>query len=556
MPAARRDEPPGRAPASNLTQQLWTLQEVTQRLATVETTDELCRQAVELGRSLLKFDRLSIWFIDEARMLMLGSFGTDEQGNLRDERESSVPLRPEGLAWQVFSRRESMACTVQTPLADHQGRTVGEGQIAMGTLWDGDAVIGIVSVDNLLRREPIGDDQQEILRLYASTLGHLITRRRAEEALHGRDALLRTFLDHATDAFFFHGNDGIILDVNRQACEVLGYSREELIGAHPTDFDPDLTREKAAQITAQLDTGTPLTFETRHRRKDGTIFPVEVHLRAFRHEGRRYGVSLAHDITARKRAEDEIRQLNAQLEERVRDRTRALEAANRELEAFTYSVSHDLRTPLRSIDGFSRVLLEDYASKLDDEGRDNLQRVRAASQRMGLLIDDLLELSRTSRAELRLSSLDLSKLAQEIAAELARAEPERRVDCLIAPGLAAQADPALLRVVLQNLLTNAWKFTGRRPHARIEVGRTGPNAGAAFFVRDNGAGFDPTYAARLFGPFQRLHSAHEFPGTGVGLATVQRIIHRHGGRVWAEGAVDHGATFYFTLPTQQPETAP
>ena len=236
-----------------------------------------------------------------------------------------------------------------------------------------------------------------------------------------------------------------------------------------------------------------------------------------------------------------------ELEQRVAERTTQLEAANKELESFSYSVSHDLRAPLRSIDGFSQALFEDHGDKLDEQGRSDLQRVRAATQRMALLIDDLLNLSRVTRGEMRRETVDLSALVKSIAVELTSAEPERRVDLAIAEGIVTQGDPRLLRVLLENLLRNAWKFTGKHSAARIEFGISQNNGKPAYFVRDDGAGFDMAYAHKLFGAFQRLHAMTEFNGTGVGLATVQRIVHRHGGRVWAEGKVDHGATFYFTL---------
>lgn len=243
----------------------------------------------------------------------------------------------------------------------------------------------------------------------------------------------------------------------------------------------------------------------------------------------------------------ELHQSQEELEARVTERTTQLEAANKELEAFSYSVSHDLRAPLRGIDGFSQALLEDYEEKLDARGKDYLQRVRAASQRMAQLIDDMLGLSRASRGEMRREMVDLTAISKSIAAHLQEGDMGRRVEVVIAEGLCATGDPRLLQVVLENLIGNAWKFTGKQPSARIEVGQNGNNGRSVYFVRDNGAGFDMTYAEKLFGPFQRLHSAAEFKGTGIGLATVQRIIRRHGGEVWAEGKVGQGAVFCFTM---------
>jgi signal transduction histidine kinase len=257
----------------------------------------------------------------------------------------------------------------------------------------------------------------------------------------------------------------------------------------------------------------------------------------------------------------ELQQHATRLEQRVAERTEELEhrnealrrnaaellAANTELDAFAYSVSHDLRAPLRSIDGFSQVVLEDYAGQLGDAGRDALQRVRAASQRMATLIDDLLKLARVTRAEMRTERVDLSGIAREIVLDIQRATPDREVDFAIAPDLEAQGDTRLLRVVLDNLLRNGWKYTGKHPKPRVEFTAVDDNGDRVFVIKDNGAGFDMRYADKLFGVFQRLHSAAEFEGTGVGLATVRRIITRHGGRIWAEGAVDQGATFFFTL---------
>jgi signal transduction histidine kinase len=255
------------------------------------------------------------------------------------------------------------------------------------------------------------------------------------------------------------------------------------------------------------------------------------------------------DVTDRVRAREELHRLNRGLEDRVAERTVQLEAANREMEAFAYSVSHDLRGPLRALDGFSDELLRAYPGKvLDDRGQHYLRRLRSGTQRMGQLIDDMLLLSRLNRGEVKRERVDLSALADDVAAELKGREPERQVTFAIEAGLSAAGDAALLRVALDNLLGNAWKFTAKTPAATVVVGRTATADGSAFFVRDDGAGFDMAHIDKLFGAFQRLHSEREFAGNGVGLAIVQRVVNRHGGRVWAEGRPGAGATFHFTLP--------
>jgi len=263
------------------------------------------------------------------------------------------------------------------------------------------------------------------------------------------------------------------------------------------------------------------------------------------------GRALSNDLdrarAARQQAEEALRVLNFELEQRVRERTAQLVAANRELESFSYAVSHDLRAPLRGIDGWTLAFLEDFASQLNDQGRQYLDRVRTETQHMGRLIDDLLNLSRVGRAQMHCQPVDLTALARTIAGRPRETGPERRVEFVIQDGLMTEGDPRLLEIALLNLLDNAWKFTGKRPSALIEFGRAPQEGEPVFFVRDNGTGFDMAYAPKLFGAFQRLHKASEFPGTGIGLVTVRRIVHRHGGRVWAEAAVDQGATFCFTL---------
>ena len=324
----------------------------------------------------------------------------------------------------------------------------------------------------------------------------------------------------------------------------------QAIGKTDFDFFSDEHAQQAYEDEqAILRTGQPLikeeketwtdrpdvwvsTIKLPRRDKDGYIIGT-------------FGISV--DITSRKQAEDEIRKLNAELEQRVRDRTVQLEIANKELEAFSYSVSHDLRAPLRGIDGWSQALLGEYSDQLDEQGQQYINRVRSETQRMGHLIDDMLKLSRLTRVEMNKEQVDLSAFARAIAERMQAAEPLRKVDFKIQTGLTAEGDSYLLEAVLVNLLGNAFKFTGKRPDARIEFGQTESQGQRVFFIRDNGAGFDMAYSQKLFGAFQRMHKASEFPGAGIGLATVQRVIHRHGGRVWAEAEVDRGATFYFTL---------
>lgn len=307
--------------------------------------------------------------------------------------------------------------------------------------------------------------------------------------------------------------------------------------------DQDAVRNATYRALKVGEASVEATLQT----KGGELVPHFISGVRIEFDGKTHLIGLAIDITERKRAEQEIRKLNEELEQRVAERTAELEAANRELESFSYSVSHDLSAPLRGIDGFSRMLEEDYRNAVDEIGRNYIQRIRAGTQRMQQLIDDLLALSRVTRDEMRRENFSLSRLAEEIIAELRQTQPERQVNVIIAPDQVIKGDPSLMRIALENLLRNAWKFTGKHAHAHIELGVLHKDGKKVYFVRDDGAGFDMRYAGKLFGAFQRFHRISDFEGTGIGLAIVARIIHRHGGDIWAEAAVEQGAAFYFTL---------
>ena len=315
-------------------------------------------------------------------------------------------------------------------------------------------------------------------------------------------------------------------------------------------FTPESWARLADSVEAGLAQGRSYECDAEVVRADGTRRWITARGKATRDAAGNIAelTGTVQDITERKLAADVLREFSASLEQRVEQRTAELTAANRELDSFAYAVSHDLRAPLRSIDGFAKVLEEDYTDRLDEEGIDALHRVRGAAQRMGELIDDLLALSRLTRSEMNLESVDLVALARPIADELRRSDPARSVAFVFPPKQEVRGDPRLLALLLQNLLGNSWKFTGRHATARIELGVTTIADEPVCFVRDDGAGFEMAEAANLFAPFQRLHSVRDFPGTGIGLATVRRIVQRHGGRVWAEGVVEEGATIHFTLP--------
>lgn len=362
----------------------------------------------------------------------------------------------------------------------------------------------------------------------------------------------RSVLELAPDGIIVVDKAGSITFVNDQAGKMFACEPADLLGKPIESLIPE--RYHNVHITHRADYASePRTrpmgigLELYGLRKDGVEFPVEIALGPTRTGGELAVTAIIRDVTDRKQAEEEIKRLNADLERRVIARTAQMEAANTELQAFNYSVSHDLSAPLRLIDGFSRDLAEGYRDKLDDRGRQDVDWIRQSVAKMAALIDDLLRLSRIGRADARFQDVDLSAVALSVENDLQREDPVRELTFAIQPGVIARADARLIRIALENLIGNAWKFTGKTPDPRIEFGSRDQAGERVYFVADNGAGFDMTYSDRLFAPFERLHTEAEFPGTGIGLAIVRRIINRHNGRVWAEGAVGKGATVYFTL---------
>ncbi|NJL90252.1 MAG: PAS domain S-box protein [Coleofasciculaceae cyanobacterium SM2_1_6] len=401
------------------------------------------------------------------------------------------------------------------------------------------------------------EDKQEVLFM----IRDISDRKAAEqEIIRSRDLREAIFNESADALFLVDSETFLTVDCNRRAVELFeATDKADLIGIYGHELQHQrFTDEELKAIAQAVVTQGLWSQELEYLTQQGNIFWGNIAINRILVAGKSMTLVRVTDISDRKRVETRNEKI-----------TQKLAAANRELEAFAYSVSHDLRSPLRAIDGFSKALIEDYGDQFDEEAKDYFHRIHRAVERMGSLIDDLLCLSRVSRTEIQHSRVDLTEIAQEIATDLQTSQPDRRVEFWITPGLIVYADSNLLRVALENLLQNAWKFTSHHPTARIEIGtiktseiepnpqtnpqtnsQTAPKPGeeTIYFVRDDGAGFDMAYAAMLFGVFQRLHNTNEFPGTGIGLATVQRVIHRHGGRVWAEGVVEAGATIYFTIP--------
>lgn len=451
-----------------------------------------------------------------------------------------------------YTRAEVLGRHVSCLYADE---LAGEG-VHKRTLASGDLLTEIRNrrkngevFPSLLSASVLRDDTGRVIGIIGTSLD-ITARKRAEEALAVSETRYRRLFESAQDGILIiDAGTGQIVEVNPALIELLGYSEQELLGKKLREIAAFKGVEASDLALLEL----PSKGLVRHgdlplETNDGRRIAVELISNVYLVDDKNVIQCNLRDITARKNAEAKIRELNAELEQRVHERTLQLEALTKELATFNYSVAHDLRTPLRHIAGFAAMLRKDYALKLEATGLHLIDNIVNATQRMSALIEALLTLASLSRKKLEQRSVDLSALAHLIASDLQQSEPGRRAQFVIAEDVTCVGDDRMLRIVLENLLGNAWKFTAQRDAARIEFG-VAPRAdgSVAYFVRDNGAGFDMQHADKLFGPFQRLHSDKEFPGTGIGLATVQRIIHRHDGRVWAEAGVDKGATFYFTL---------
>ena len=509
-------------------------------------------------RKVASASRDEVWLLNEKGYFLLGPSPEDEWGFMYPPRRFSTMARRFPKVWsQMLAHPQAMQWSGDTGLftaqaiSPHWARAQGATNRRWWVLVHS-APEAVAAETAVLKRNHLL--AFAVLAVAVTGIAWVMAvagarRRQAEKEVRAGASRLRALLEAAPDGVVISDERGTIVLVNDQAEQMFGYRRDELIGKPVSTLLPERLRSSHGSYWTKSRIRTKREqLDLWAMRRDASEFPAAINLSPVRSDGGHVIFSDIRDVTEDRRVREEIQSLNQTLATQNRELT----TVNRELEAFSYSVSHDLRAPLRAIDGFSQALVEDFGPSLDETGKDYAQRVRAGAQRMGSLIDDLLKLSRVARADFERDDVDLSAVAKEAFRQLRILDPDREVDVEIEPDLKVRADPRLLQVLLDNLMGNAWKFTAHVAQPKIKVGRETHQGKTVYYVRDNGAGFDMAYSEKLFGPFQRLHDTREFPGTGIGLATVQRIVHRHGGRVWALGEVGHGATFFFTFdPTRE-----
>lgn len=521
-----------------------------------ESLQAAFQEITELATRALEIERVSIWLFDRGRTKIV----------CRDLYERSWNRHSSGLSFFAsdhFSYFKALSLNhviaADDAVADPRTREFTATYLRPNSiaskldapiLLQGQS-IGVVCHEQAGQARNWSPEDEAFARAIADFVALALEaegEKRAQQALRENEEWYRALYEDLPSMCFTLDDGGKILSVNRYGLEHLGYSAAELIGQPVLTLFHEEDREAVKQKLALCLEFPEKIREWEFRKvcKDGQVIWVRENVRVRRGaDDHLFFLVVCEDITERRRAEEQARRFNMELERQVAERTAQLQLANKELEAFSYSTSRDLRTPLSSIMEFSEALLGDYAGKLDPQAEDYLKRIQTAGKRISQLFDALLYLSRITCREMRRTIIDLSDIAQSIASDLQAANPDRRVELIIAPELKADADPALMRILLENLLGNAWKYTAHAKHARIEFGAISENGARTFFVRDNGAGFNDDLAQTRFMAFHRLHSNQEFTGEGIGLTVVNRIMQRHGGSVWAEGEVDKGATFYF-----------